>query len=468
MRDDEGQTLKKWLAESQNREAILEAAGLWHSKDVQSLLFALTGVSPQRRRPVARPRTLLFPLVVALVSTGTLVWMITGAGPRKRGAAPVPAAPSTRYSTAIGETRQIELADGTLVTLNTNTLLRVTYSQRAREVTLKRGEATFNVASERVRTATALNGARRTAEPNDARWSTARPFNVIAGQRTFQAQGTQFNLRTLPDNVDLIVIEGQVRILDARPREPTTPARRRDALTYGEQTISAFQEALVDPGFQSVSPIDAGEVQVRLAWQKGMIIFNDEALEDALAEIERYTPTKFVLADAKLGTMRVSGRFRTGNVNAVRLALRQSFFVASRWDTRGRIVLSPDHTAPMHGGACPPPCTRTSAGFLQRQVDRHVHEAGMQLQLGGRHDAGVVERDRTLPEVDVLRERDLVALELAVLDRQRAAVRPEARAGERRAFRLERVGNRHGTARRVDRAAPVAVDVRREGGRGGE
>jgi transmembrane sensor len=151
-------------------------------------------------------------------------------------------------------------------------------------------------------------------------------------------------VRTLPDNVDLIVIEGEVKILDARPREPKTPARRRDVLTYGEQTIHTFEEALVDPGFQSVSPIGPGEVQVRLAWQKGLIILDDKALEDALAEIQRYTPIRFVLADEKLGALRVSGSFRTGNVNAVRLALRQNFFVASRRDTRGRIVLSQVHT----------------------------------------------------------------------------------------------------------------------------
>ena len=328
MRDDEGERLKAWVAHAPNRDAILEAAGLWHSKDVQSLLFALTGVSPQRRSAVPRTRTVLFPLIVALISTGALVLMATGKGsPRpvaRAGATErlTPAVPTTPYSTAIGETREVTLADGTRITLNTNTTVRVGFSKRAREITLERGEATFNVTHE----------------------ANAPPFHVIAGARTFEALGTQFNVRTLRENVDLIVIEGQVKVLDARPKEPTSPARRRDVITYGEQTIRAFEEALVDPGFQSVSPIDASEIQVRLAWQKGLIILDDKALEDALAESERYTSTKFVLADGSLSTLRVSGRFRTGNVNAVRFALRQNFLVASRRDTRGRIVLSPVHS----------------------------------------------------------------------------------------------------------------------------
>src|SRR6185503_4520638 len=124
MRDDEGQQLERWLADSQNRDAILEAAGLWHSKDVQSLLYALTGMSPQRRRAATRRRTVLFPLVAALISTGALIWMVTGKGHRQpAAAAAAPAVRSTPYSSAIGETRQITLPDGTRVTLNTNTRL---------------------------------------------------------------------------------------------------------------------------------------------------------------------------------------------------------------------------------------------------------------------------------------------------------------------------------------------------------
>jgi transmembrane sensor len=457
MRNDEGRQLKEWLTDPRNREAILEAADLWHSRDVQSLLFALTGVSPQRRHTAPRKRTILFPLVVALLSTGALVYMVTGGHHRSPVEKQAPAIPSTPYATAIGETREMTLGDGTQITLNTNTRISVSFSQQAREVVLVRGEATFNVAPE----------------------ATPRPFNVIAGQRTFQAIGTRFNVRTLRDNVDLIVMEGKVKILDARPTEPTTPARRRDVLTYGEQTINAFEEALVDPGFQSVSPIDASEVQVRLAWQKGLIIVEDRTLGDALAEVQRYTPVRFVLADERLGALRVSGSFRTGNVNSVRVVLRQNFFVASRRDTRGRIVLSQVHTtcrSPQSPGGWEQkqsvlvrrPAEPVSGRFFQRDVDRHVHEAGMQLQFRGRDHAGVVERDRPLPEVDVLGERDLVAVDLAALDRQRAAVRPEAGARERRAVGLEGVDDGHGAARRVDRAAPFAVDVRGEGRCGGQ
>jgi transmembrane sensor len=326
MTPDEGRKLGDWLKDTKNREEILDGAGLWHSSDVNAVLCTMLGVSPQRGRPTQPKRTLTLPLLVALGSTaGLLVILWSGRVPwaSAQDSQSRPQAPNTIYDTSVGETRQVRLADGTTVTLNTGTRVSVSFSPRARDVNLVRGEATFNVT-------------------HDA----SRPFSVTAGRRRFQALGTRFNLRTLtPDNVELTVTEGQVKVLDAPPHLPDTPARRRDTITYGEQTVNAFEEALVEPGFQSVSHIETSEVEARLAWQQGMIVFDDKALQDALAEVERYTYTKFVLADAKLGALRVSGRFHTGNVNAVRQALRQNFLVASRRDTRGRIVLSPVHSS---------------------------------------------------------------------------------------------------------------------------
>jgi transmembrane sensor len=320
----EGRDLREWLKDAGNREAILDGASLWHSSDVHAVVCSMLGVSPQRSRTTQPPkRTLTLPLVVALGSTiALLVILWSGHMPwaSAHGAhASRPDAPNAIYATAVGETRRVTLEDGTTVLLNTGTRVSISFSPRMREVNLLRGEATFNVAHH-----------------------VTRPFIVNAGRRRFQAMDTQFNLRTLTaENVELTVIEGQVKVLDAPPRLPDSPARRRDIVTYGEQTVSASEEALVEPGFQSVSHIESSEVAARLAWQQGLLIFEDKALQDALAEVERYTHAKFVLPNAQLGLLRVSGSFRTGNVNAVRLALRQKFGLASRQDTRGRILLSP-------------------------------------------------------------------------------------------------------------------------------
>jgi transmembrane sensor len=96
----------------------------------------------------------------------------------------------------------------------------------------------------------------------------------------------------------------------------------------------------VEPGFQSVSQIDQSEADARLAWQRGLIIFEDEALQDALDEVDRYTTTQFVLADEKVRHVRIDGSFRTGDVDGLLASLRDKFRVDWRRDAQGRIVLS--------------------------------------------------------------------------------------------------------------------------------
>jgi len=108
-----------------------------------------------------------------------------------------------------------------------------------------------------------------------------------AGMRRFQATGTRFNVRVIsPELTELTVTNGTVKVMDAPPRLPETPAQRRATLLYGETTVQALETAQVERGFQSVSQIDETEAETRLAWQRGLIIFEDEALQDALNEID--------------------------------------------------------------------------------------------------------------------------------------------------------------------------------------
>jgi transmembrane sensor len=225
---------------------------------------------------------------------------------------------TTTYATAIGESRVVKLADGSVITLNTNSRVTAVFSPRSREVFLAYGEASFDVAHE-----------------------PARPFNVNVGKRVFQAVGTSFNVRVLnPENVELTVTEGRVKVLYVPPPGPDTPAKIREEAMHPETTVGALEMALVEPGFQTVRKIEASEVDARLAWQRGMIIFEGEPLGEVLAEVDRYTTTKFVLGDEKLRDVRVGGYFRAGDVDGLLVALRENFLIDSRRDAQGRVVLT--------------------------------------------------------------------------------------------------------------------------------
>ena len=325
LRPEEGPQLRAWLQDSVNRNVIVESARLSASPEVAGLLSELCPDNPELLKPVRHGRSYIKASIAAVVAmsivviflfalAGTMPWLYFGQD-RVR----APEHISTTYTTAVGEKREVKLPDSSTVTLNTRSRITVTYSQATRDVNLEYGEASFNVV---------LNP--------------ARPFNVRAGKRAFQSLGTRFIVRIhTPDNVELTVTEGEVKVVYAPPRWPETPEKRRENLTFGEQTLGALETALVEPGYQSVRTLVKGEAEARAAWQRGMIVFDRTPLAEALAEVDRYTNIEFVVADDRLRGIPVAGDFRTGDVDGLLAALRKNFSIDSRRDAQGRIVLTP-------------------------------------------------------------------------------------------------------------------------------
>jgi transmembrane sensor len=320
---DDGVALREWLKDATNREAILSAGRLWEGADISALLSELfpTAANTESVKPgrdvfaaslaAAVAVAIVVSFAVALDGKTPLLYFLGHPEPKS-------SITTNTYTTGIGMMQDVRLLDGSTLTLNTDTRVTVVYSPHAREVNLEHGEASFDVTPE--------------AE---------RPFSVRAGRREFQALGTRFNVRLLsPENIELTVTEGEVKVLYAPPRWPETPAKRRENLTFGETTLNALQIALVEPGYQSVRPLVPAEMQARLAWQRGMIIFDGERLEDVLVEMDRYTEAKFVLADNALSAVRIGGNFRTGDVDGLLRTLRDRFAIDSRRDAQGRIILS--------------------------------------------------------------------------------------------------------------------------------
>src|ERR1700733_2276159 len=116
-------------------------------------------------------------------------------------------------STAVGQQRNVTLADGSIVTLNTNTIVESDLRRRTREIYLRKGEAHFQVAHDR-----------------------SRPFLVHAGDAVVRAVGTAFEVRVLTDqHVDGVGkggrVEGRAAIPASKkggppPRPPAATAVR--------------------------------------------------------------------------------------------------------------------------------------------------------------------------------------------------------------------------------------------------
>jgi transmembrane sensor len=183
--------------------------------------------------------------------------------------------PDQAYSTAMGEVRKVVLADRSVVTLNTDTKIKVRFTEELREISLLQGEALFDVAKNK-----------------------KRPFIVSAGDTQIRAVGTSFTVSMLPEKpVEVLVKEGVVELRRAGDTA-AIPVR-------------------ASANIQATAPIDAPIVTValpeeklvrNLAWQGGQIALDNQSLEDAASEFARYSKVRIVV-DPVVSEKTITGLF---------------------------------------------------------------------------------------------------------------------------------------------------------------
>ncbi len=231
---------------------------------------------------------------------------------------------SQTLATAVGQQRSVTLADGSIVTLNTNTIVETDLRRHSREIYLRKGEAHFQVAHDR-----------------------SRPFLVHAGDAVVRAVGTQFDVRLTSDqHVDVVVDEGRVEVDPAQlPVDPAYPAaaNKRHLAVTRMQTLAAGQQLSSHSGDYAVTPVTTQELASVLAWREGAIVFDGEPLSQAIAEIERYTDARIIVSDPQTADMRVGGRFRTGDLQEFFDALQTALPVLVRRNGSGVVLIEPRH-----------------------------------------------------------------------------------------------------------------------------
>ncbi|OAI18972.1 hypothetical protein A1507_08715 [Methylomonas koyamae] len=264
---------ERWLAASPlHRQAFSEVEQVWgnldalKSADLPELEQARTARPPRWRHG----RPLLSGLLLA----------VTLAAARQEFSAP-----TTSYQTGIGERREIALADGSRLQLNTATRLRARVTWLRREIELEQGEAVFDVAHERL-----------------------RPFRVHAGKLQISDIGTLFNVRHQDaGGTSVSVLEGEVELRVGRS-------------WLGEILSAGFRRRLDAEGrWHGPEKIDAEPV---LAWTRGQLLFNHTPLAEVTKELERYHNLHFVLADPSLAQQTLSGRFDAGDLQPFLQALQ--------------------------------------------------------------------------------------------------------------------------------------------------
>src|SRR5882762_3576489 len=224
----------------------------------------------------------------------------------------------TRYSTRIGAMDTVPLADGSHVTLNTDSRIRVALEAKERRVDLDRGEAFFDVAKD-----------------------PARPFVVQVGDKRVVAVGTKFSVRRDHDDIRVAVTEGKVRVETASSRlrvkkgegseAPQGAGTAEVVLTAGSVAQTAKTDVLVRDAVGT-------EVEELLSWRTGYVVFRETALADAVAEFNRYNTRKIIIEDPSIAAIRIGGNFRSNNTDAF-LWLLQSGFPITVEQSDDRVIL---------------------------------------------------------------------------------------------------------------------------------
>ena len=302
---DEKKRLQEWLADDGNRDALFEVASLWDDLDSLSQLAEICPRGEQQHHRRLLPRVAIAASVVLAFLAG--IWGLAEyrVDPDPNGARM--ASTHATYETSIGEQSSIVLSDGTRLTLNTNSLLMVDYSVGHRLLRLLRGELHVQTAHD-----------------------PSRPLSVLAGNRVVQAVGTEFSVEITNDQqVELIVTDGRVLvgILNAGSTLEDVDAPSLLA-ELPLATVSAGQELVLGGAEEEVRTLAPEEIEVRLSWRDGNLIFRGESLEDAVTEIGRYSMVEFVFLDETAKRVRVAGRFKAGDLDELLSALRENFDIA--------------------------------------------------------------------------------------------------------------------------------------------
>lgn len=207
------------------------------------------------------------------------------------------------YSTSTGEQREIALADGTRLYMNTSTVVNVTFSKTHRILELLEGEVLIETGHEQS--------------------STHRPFTLKTRHGAITALGTRFSARDHQHFSSVSVFEGAVQIAPkSHQGEPTI-------LHAGESMNFTIAETL-QKGIADTSSV---------LWAQGFIIVDQLSMSELIAELSRYRQG-LLQCDPRIAHLKVSGSFPTDTDAALEI-LAHKFPVKIQTFTRYWTTVKP-------------------------------------------------------------------------------------------------------------------------------
>lgn len=316
----EAAAFNRWCSsDPRHAEAVASLEAAWelfdHPRtDGTSDLFRADLRDLERRQ--TRRRMMIGVSSLAAACLAVLLW--------QQSVRPVVSTPAEATAQVSQPERQT-LPDGSIVELKRGAAITVDYSGAFRRVLLQKGEAHFQVVRNH-----------------------GRAFIVTAGGVEVRAVGTAFSVDRGQAQVEVVVTEGRVAVssevgdqrsedkgpateIGTQQPEPDTPASAFRPLSSGI-FLDAGHRVMVDTAFKSelaaqVISMSSAELMERVAWRLPRLEFTDTTIAEAVTLFNRNNRMQLRIAGEDLARLRVSGVFRSDNIEGFVGLLEKSFGV---------------------------------------------------------------------------------------------------------------------------------------------
>lgn len=217
---------------------------------------------------------------------------------------------TSEIATARAQHKDAVLPDGSKIMLGAMTNLKFTYAADRRTVVLQSGEALFSVVHEK-----------------------SRPFVVKTALGDITAVGTAFDVNVGAGTVVVSVTEGVVSV------DPAAVHNARG----GAVRVAAGQKLAIDPSGARLARIDA---EGPPSWMQGRLEYRNQALEQVLSDVNRYSDQPIRLSDPALRALAYTGTVRLSAITPWALGLGEVFPLEAEKAPDGTIVLTRKKATP--------------------------------------------------------------------------------------------------------------------------
>ncbi|MBO9697328.1 MAG: FecR domain-containing protein [Sphingopyxis sp.] len=271
---DDEHRFHEWLDRSDtHRDAYRRVERAWMiAGTIPQEPEMLAAPEPEKEEVGRRPRWRRhLALAASLLLVFTVGWTFYQDG--------MPGSPTQdqRFRTGAGQTTTVTLPEGSVVTLDAETEMRLHETPGERRVDLVGGRAFFRVASD-----------------------PSRPFIVHAGGKSVRAIGTAFEVSFEHGNMVVTLAQGKVRVEESG----SGSGSGTDMVPGGQLMIGADHN-------WTLRRVDVAK---ETSWTEGRLIFMNDPLSEAVAEMNRYSARKLVFKDGQIPQKEVVGVFEAGDI----------------------------------------------------------------------------------------------------------------------------------------------------------